>query len=286
MFKTREEFLAWPRRAITLLGMSGVGKTTLASRLPSSSWFHYSGDYRIGTKYLEEPFLDSVKEEAMRVPALRQLLRSDSIYIASNITVNNLEPISTFLGKIGAVRFGGLPLAEFQRRQRLHRDAEIAAMKDVAAFINKAHDIYGYDHFLNDAGGSICELDDAGMLEILARHTLILYLRAGEDMEQELIRRAAVNPKPLYYREDFLAEQLSAYLAETGCATPEDVEPDSFVTWIFPRLVQHRRPRYTAIAERYGYTVNARDIDTLRDETDFLELVSAAISRRSESRRG
>lgn len=286
MFMTRDEFLAWPRRAITLLGMSGVGKTTLAYKLPSSSWFHYSGDYRIGTKYLEEPFLDNVKEQAMKVPFLRDLLRSDSIYISSNITVHNLEPISTFLGKIGAVDRGGLPFLEFQRRQRLHRDAEICAMKDVAAFIDKAHDIYGYDHFLNDAGGSICELDDPGMLEVLAKHTLILYLRAGDDMEQELIRRALERPKPLYYREDFLEAQLATYLTEAGCASVEAIDPDKFVNWIFPRLVQHRRPRYTTIAERYGYTVNARDINTLRDEADFLELVSAAIRQRSESRTG
>lgn len=286
MLMTRDEFLAWPRRAITLLGMSGVGKTTLAYKLPSSSWFHYSGDYRIGTKYLEEPILDNVKAQAMKVPFLRDLLRSDSIYISSNITVHNLEPISTFLGKIGAVERGGLPLDEFQRRQRLHRDAEISAMKDVADFIGKAHEIYGYDHFLNDAGGSICELDDAGMLEVLARNTLILYLRAGDDMEQELIRRAIERPKPLYYREDFLSVQLATYLAETACTSTEEIDPDKFVTWIFPRLVQHRRPRYAAIAERYGYTVNARDINALRDEADFLELVSAAICRRSETRSG
>ncbi len=286
MLMTRDEFLAWPRRAITLLGMSGVGKTTLAYKLPISSWFHYSGDYRIGTKYLEEPILDNIKAQAMKVPFLRDLLRSDSIYISSNITVHNLEPISTFLGKIGAVERGGLPLDEFQRRQRLHRDAEISAMKDVADFIGKAHEIYGYDHFLNDAGGSICELDDVGMLEVLARHTLILYLRAGEDMEQELIRRAVERPKPLYYREDFLSAQLAAYLTETDCGSTEEIDPDKFVTWIFPRLVQHRRPRYAAIAGQYGYTVNARDINTLRDETDFLELVSAAISQRNETRSG
>jgi GTPase SAR1 family protein len=50
MRMTRSEFLAWPHKAITLLGMSGVGKTTLAYKLPASKWFHYSGDYRIGTK--------------------------------------------------------------------------------------------------------------------------------------------------------------------------------------------------------------------------------------------
>ena len=124
------------------------------------------------------------------------------------------------------------------------------------------------------------------MLEVLARHTLILYLRAGDDMEQELIRRAVERPKPLYYREDFLEAQLANYLDETGCSSVEQIDPDKFVTWIFPRLVQHRRPRYTAIAERHGYTVNARDINTLRDETDFLEMVSAAITRRSETHAG
>lgn len=282
MLLTPEQFLAWPRRAITLLGMSGVGKTTLAYKLPQSTWFHYSGDYRIGTKYLEEPILDNIKRQAMQVDFLRDLLRSDSIYIASNITVHNLNPISTFLGKVGARDRGGLPLDEFKRRQRLHGQAEIAAMKDVADFIVKAKEIYGYDHFLNDAGGSLCELDDPDMLTVLADHTLVLYLRAGDDMEQELIRRAAANPKPLYYREDFLDRELAAYLRETGEGTPDDIDPDRFVRWIFPRLVQHRRPRYAALAARLGYAVDARDIGGLRDEQDFLQLVVGAIRRRGE----
>lgn len=261
--------------------MSGVGKTTLAYKLPQSTWFHYSGDYRIGTKYLEEPILDNIKRQAMQVDFLRDLLRSDSIYIASNITVHNLSPISTFLGKVGARVLGGLPLDEFKRRQWLFEQAEIAAMKDVGEFIVKARDIYGYDHFLNDAGGSLCEIDDPNMLNVLAEHTLILYLRAGDDMEQELIRRAAANPKPLYYREDFLDSELKAFVQETGERTADDIDPDRFVRWIFPRLVQHRRPRYEALASRLGYTVDARDIEGLRDEQDFLQLVVGAIRRRN-----
>ena len=280
MLLTPEQFLAWPRRAITLLGMSGVGKTTLAYKLPRATWFHYSGDYRIGTKYLEEPILDNIKRQAMQVDFLKDLLRSDSIYISSNITVHNLDPISTFLGKIGATGMGGLSVQEFKRRQRLHSEAEIAAMKDVASFIIKAREIYGYDHLLNDAGGSLCELDDAGMLQVLADHTLILYLRAGDDMEQELVRRAAANPKPLYYREDFLEQELAVYLQETGQRSAEEMDPDQFVRWIFPRLVQHRRPRYAALADRLGYTVDSREIEGLRDEQDFLALVVAAIRRR------
>jgi len=277
MRMSRSEFLAWPHKAITLLGMSGVGKTTLAYKLPSSKWFHYSGDYRIGTKYLAEPILDNIKRQAMQVDFLRDLLRNDSIYIASNITFHNLQPVSTFLGKIGRTDLGGLPVAEFKRRQRLHRDAEINAMRDVAEFIVKAQQIYGYDHFINDAGGSLAELDDAETEKTLAENTLILYLKADDDMERELVRRAVSDPKPLYYNEKFLDQKLAEYVAEAELESPDKVVPDEFVRWIFPSLVAHRRPKYEALAKRHGYTLNARLAGGITNERDFLDLVSHAL---------
>jgi hypothetical protein len=279
MRMTRSEFLAWPHKAITLLGMSGVGKTTLAYKLPSSKWFHYSGDYRIGTKYLAEPILDNIKRQAMQVDFLRELLRSDSIYIASNVTFHNLQPVSTFLGKIGRTDMGGLPVAEFKRRQRLHRDAEIAAMRDVAEFIVKAQEIYGYDHFINDAGGSLVELDDAPTEKTLADHTLILYLKADDDFERELVRRAVTDPKPLYYNEKFLDQKLAEYLAEAELESADRIVPDEFVRWVFPALIAHRRPKYEAMAKRYGYILNARLVDAVATEQDFLELVASALDR-------
>jgi len=279
MRMTRSEFLSWPHKAITLLGMSGVGKTTLAYKLPSSKWFHYSGDYRIGTKYLAEPILDNIKRQAMKVDFLRELLRSDSIYIASNVTFHNLQPVSTFLGKIGRTDLGGLPVAEFKRRQRLHRDAEISAMRDVAEFIGKAQEIYGYDHFINDAGGSLVELDDAETEKTLAEHSLVLYLKADDDMERELVRRAVSNPKPLYYNEKFLDRKLIEYVSEAELDGPDSIVPDEFVRWIFPALVAHRRPKYEAMAQRCGYTLNARLIDSVTNEKDFLELVASTLDR-------
>ncbi len=277
MRMSAKEFLAWPNKAITLLGMSGIGKTTLAYKLPKSKWFHYSGDYRIGTKYLAEPILDNIKRQAMQVDFLKDLLRSDSIYIASNITVHNLAPIATFLGMIGRADLDGLSVDEFRTRQKLHREAEIGAMKDVAQFIGKAQQIYGYEHFINDAGGSICELDDADSTRALVDHTVILYLKPDEAMEQTLVQRAVDDPKPMYYHEDFLDPQLSDYIAETGLAGPEDIVPDDFARWIFPRLLEHRRPTYEAFADAYGYTLDARAAGNVNDEEEFLELVTSVL---------
>jgi len=277
MRMTRSQFLAWPHKAITLLGMSGVGKTTLAYKLPRSKWFHYSGDYRIGTKYLAEPILDNIKRQAMRVDFLRDLLRNDSIYISSNITVHNLQPVATFLGKIGRTDLGGLPVDEFKKRQRLHREAEIGAMRDVAEFIVKAQEIYGYDHFINDAGGSLVELDDPATEKTLADNTLILYLRPDADAEAELVRRAINEPKPLYYNEQFLDQKLAEYLAEAELEGPEQIIPDEFVRWVFPALVAHRRPKYESLAKRHGYTLNARLAEAISGEQDFLDLIASAL---------
>lgn len=116
-----------------------------------------------------------------------------------------------------------MSLAEFKRRQALHRQAEINAMRDVPEFIHKVEAIYGYRNFVNDAGGSVCELDDPETLRILAEHTLILYICTTPELEQLLIERARKDPKPLYYREAFLDQQLSLFMAEKGYREVEDI---------------------------------------------------------------
>lgn len=274
-----EQFRTWQNKRITLLGMSGVGKTRLSNMLRKRDWFHYSGDYRIGTRYLDEPILDNLKCKVMEIPFLRDLLRSDSIRIIHNITVDNLQPVASFLGKLGNPELGGLGLKEFKHRQALHHSAEIAAMRDVPEFISKAQQIYGYRHFVNDAGGSVCELDDPATIEILAEHTLILYLKATEVDEQELIRRAEADPKPLYYREAFLDEQLGIYMQEHKLPYVAMIDPDDFVRWMFPRLFYARIPRYEAIADRYGYTLTTTELAEVNDEADFLHLVETVLER-------
>ena len=273
-----EAFRQWGTKRVTLLGMSGVGKTTLANKLSRQTWFHYSGDYRIGTRYLDEPISDNIKLQAMEVPFLRELLQSDSIYIRSNITIDNLAPISSFLGKIGNPALGGLSLDEFKRRQDLHRQAEISAMRDVPEFIRKVDAIYGYRHFLNDAGGSVCELDDRETIEVLAENSLILYLRTTPELDQILIDRARAHPKPLYYREAFLDEHLPLFMKEESISAIEEIDPDCFASWVFPKLFRSRLPRYEAIASEFGYTLDFSDLQSVQSEDDFVDLVCRAIA--------
>ena len=276
---TVESFRAWRQKKVTLVGMSGVGKTYISNILRRHDWFHYSGDYRIGTRYLDEPILDLVKKAAMEQPLLRELLRRDWIYLRNNIKVDDLGPVLSFVGKLGDPERGGVPLEEFMRHQALYREAEIAAVRDVPEFIRKAREVYGYAHFINDMGGSLCELDEPGLIEFLAEYTLILYIKITDaEEERKLIERAQSAPKPLYYRPEFLEEQLAIYLREQGLDYAAQMDPDDFTRWIFPRLFHARIPRYEAIA-RHGYTVTSRELAGVRDEADFLALLETAIAR-------
>lgn len=277
---TVEAFRAWDNKCITLLGMSGVGKTYLSGLLRRHDWFHYSGDYRIGTRYLDEHILDLIKGQAMQVPFLRDLLRQDWIFIRNNIKVDDLGPVLSFVGKLGNPELNGMGLEEFNRRQALYRQAEIAAMRDVPDFKRKAREIYGYRHLVNDVGGSLCELEEPAVIDLLARESLILYIQVPPEDEIKLIQRAQADPKPLYYRPAFLEAAVKDFLAERRLEYVAEIDPDDFTRWVFPRLFHSRVPRYEAIAGPHGYTLSSTEVARVRDERDFLDLVEQAIARK------
>ncbi len=283
IYKTADDYLAAPRKALALFGMSGTGKTRMASMLrEGGEWFHYSVDYRIGTHYMGELISDNFKRAAMQVPFLRELLLSDSVYIASNLTFENLTPLSTYLGKPGDPAKGGIPFAEYLKRQREHRAAEIAATQDAIRFIDRAQDIYGYPHFLCDTSGSLCEVVDPSdpadpVLSALADRVLIVQLRGTEADAEELASRFDRAPKPMYYPERFLIETWDAYLHAHGVAE-DRVDPDDFIRWGFRKLLTHRLPRYDAIAQRWGVTVAAADIAKVTTPAEFDQLIAQALT--------
>ncbi|MEM8631873.1 MAG: ATPase [Pseudomonadota bacterium] len=269
-------------KRVLVFGMSGLGKTHISNLLrKSGGWFHYSVDYRIGTRYMGEHIADNFKAEAMKVPFLADLLRSDSIYVGSNITFDNLAPLSTYLGKPGDPARGGIPFAEYLRRQDQHRKAEVAALTDTVHFIDRAGRLYGYGNFICDSGGSICEVVDPDdpddpIMTTLAKSMLLIWIEGTEAHAQELIRRFDKDPKPMYYQPDFLAGAWADYASETGIS-PEKVDPDHFVRWTFARAVAHRQPRYAAIAKQWGVTVTADQISAVHDAAGFDALIEATL---------
>ena len=270
-------------KRVLFFGMSGLGKTHLSNTLrDAGGWFHYSVDYRIGTRYMGEYISDNFKREAMKVPLLRELLMTDSVYISSNITFDNLAPLSTYLGKPGDPARGGLPFAEYVARQEQHGVAEVAALHDTLRFIDRAQTLYGYPHFVCDSGGSICEVVDPDnpadpVMTALAGSMLMVWIKGSDAHKAELARRFDRNPKPMYYRPDFLAALWAEYVARED--KPGDaVDPDAFLRFGYARLLDHRQPRYAAMA-RWGITLTAEEVAGVRTVEALDALIAGALDR-------
>ena len=283
IYRTAKDYLAAPQKRVLLYGMSGLGKTHLSNMLrDQGSWFHYSVDYRIGTRYMGEHISDNFKREAMKVPLLRELLMTDSVYIASNITFDNLAPLSTYLGKPGDPARGGLAFAEYMKRQDQHARAEVAATLDTARFMDRAQDIYGYPNFVCDTSGSICEVVDTEnpadpVMRQLADTLLLVWIKGSDDHTTELVRRFDRAPKPMYYQPAFLHAMWEEYRA-THSVSEETCDPDHFVRWTYARALAHRQPRYLAMS-KWGVTVTAAEVAAVKTTADFDALIATAIDR-------
>ncbi|WP_435258994.1 ATPase [Thioclava sp. FR2] len=292
IYASGADYLSASHKRVLLFGMSGLGKTYLANMLRDNgaadggSWFHYSVDYRIGTRYMGEFIADNFKREAMKVPLLRELLMTDSVYIASNITFNNLAPLSTYLGKPGDPEKGGLPFDQYMQRQEQHRKAEVSAMLDTAQFIDRAEAIYGYRNFICDTSGSICEVvtpedpKDEVMTK-LSESLLMVWIKGSEAHTAELVRRFDRAPKPMYYQPDFLRAAWEEYRI-TFEKTEENCDPDHFVRWTYARALAHRQPRYKAMAN-WGVTITAEEVAQVRSPSDFNALIAQSIDRKDRT---
>lgn len=283
IYRSGSDYLKAHAKRVMLFGMSGLGKTYLSTLLRDhGDWFHYSVDYRIGTRYMGEYIADNFKREAMKVPLLRDLLMTDSVYIASNITFDNLAPLSTYLGKPGDPAKGGVPFAEYMKRQDQHRAAEVAATLDTARFMERAEEIYGYPNFVCDTSGSICEVVEAEdpadpVMKQLSQTLLMVWIKGSDAHTAELVRRFDRAPKPMYYQPHFLHAAWEEYRA-THYVTEETCDPDHFVRWTYARALAHRQPRYAAMA-RWGVTVTAEEVGEVSTTQDFDALMARAIDR-------
>lgn len=145
--------------AITLLGMSGAGKTHFSARMAAWGWRHYSNDFEIAKR------------------------------LGIDVTVDDLSALSAFVGQVGDESLGGLPLEEFKKRQAQYMDAEMAVLRDLP----------DERPLVNDSTGSFCEIEDEGLIAAVAAKTRLVYIETDAESHEEVIRRAVEYPKPLYF---------------------------------------------------------------------------------------
>ena len=282
LYTKSEDWKNAKSKRVLLFGMSGLGKTYISNMLRAhGDWFHYSIDYRIGTRYMGELISDSYKLAAMKTPYLGELLKSDSIYIESNITFDNLTPLSNYLGKPGNIELGGIPIAEYEKRQEQHRKAEIAALLDTGYFVSRSKEIYQYENFICDSGGSICEVVDPEdpndpVMKHLSQNTLLVWIKGSDAHIEALIDRFDKNPKPMCYQESFLATKWEEFLSLKNI-NANKVDPNEFIRWTYSKALSHRQPRYEKMS-KWGITVKAEDIEQVKNTNQFNLLIENTLA--------
>ena len=118
------------------------------------------------------------------------------------------------------------------------------------------------------------------MVKTLTAHTALLYIRGTEADAAELIRRFRKSPKPMYYQPQFLLAKWAEFKQINHIGQDSDVDPDAFGAWGFEALLRDRLPRYQALADNFGYTIDAADLASIRDGKDFLQVMAGAIAKR------
>ncbi|MCW9042968.1 MAG: ATPase [Pseudopelagicola sp.] len=284
IYQSAQDWRDAEHKNVLLFGMSGLGKTHVSNILRAQGdWFHYSIDYRIGTRYMGEHITDSCIKAAMDHPYLREMLLKDAIYIAPNVHTHDLTAVSTYLSKPGNPAQNGLPIDEYRRRQDQFKSAEIQALRDTEHFIERARIVYGYRHFICDTGGSICEWVEPSdptdpLMCDLSSQTLMVWIEGSDAHTEKLIRRFDTAPKPMAYQPEFLNRVWSEYLNEYN-VKEGDVDPDHFIRWTYAKALAHRQPRYGAMA-KWGVTVCAEEVAAVRSAADFEDLIASALERR------
>lgn len=266
IYKTGREFLDAPFQAITFLGMSGVGKTHTSATLQDWGWEHASCDYWIGMRHLKDPLVEFQKYHAP----------------GQKLSVDDLSILSDFIGKLGLERKGGYKLDFFLERQKLYYDAEEQSLLDALSELKKrseikdTQDLQDKRRYVLDTTGSFCEIQNEKLIDALGQKSLFVYIQAGEEERQEILKRAEEYPKPLFYNPALLLQWLDEYRDEFG-VEPGDNDPDHLARWVFPKLFFSRIPKYESMAHRYGVIIPSSDFQSIETEGQFLDLIAKAI---------
>ncbi len=235
-----QKFLNFPYKSITLMGMSGVGKSHLSARMEEWGWSVYSCDVEIAKKL-----------------------------IGGDVTIDDIGKLSQFVGQLGK---GAFDLEKFNDRQKCYGEAECEALKNISSAISEAYE--HRQHFVNDSTGSLCEIQDKQLLNQIGDQTLIVYIESTDTEKRELLDRAEKYPKPLYFPPDMFKIWCGQYIEEKKISSIDDTNPDVFSRWVFPKLLESRLSKYERIAKKRGVIIPSMELRNVSSEQGFLGIVT------------
>ena len=213
--------------AIFLIGMSGVGKSHWAD-IYAEGGIIVSADERIADQIFPEVRFSNWAEKKEK-----------------------LDQVASYVGKFGAEGCGELAREKFFKRQEIYSKAE---RDSLSSWLYDLPNWLGWngedDVSLYDTTGSFCEVVDKGdaLYGKIVKYAVIVYLECSEAEEEILLRRQLERPKPMVYNRIIFEEWLSDYKKEKSIEE-EDIDPDDFLRFIFPKAIEYRRARYEALAD-------------------------------------
>ena len=248
-----EALIASPTDTL-VVGMSGIGKSWLTSRMSSKGqWRRIIIDAEIQSRYLEAELKATFQSEIAACPMLARMVSMGAMTLDLERYAESLVPLTAWLGMPGNPERGGIAFKEHKRRQRAHYKAERRALEDL---LSMEHD--PEKPLLVDTSGSFCEVlsvADPLFSRLVARFRIVS-IRESDALVEILISRFQECPKPIFYPHEVLECFWQAFLAETG-TSEHGVVPTDFAQWAYERLVDLRRAKYAKIADATGIAIDA-----------------------------
>lgn len=266
---SQQRFLDAKLPRLTLIGMSGSGKTKIGTMLAQQGWALHSVDYRIGNHYLKPAIIEDFKTRiSTALPTLKRLIERDKLRLDFAMAPDSIEVLSEFVGMFGNPQKGGLSRSAFQTRQRLYAEAEKKAMLELPAMIADNDT----SPFVCDSTGSVCEIIDIddpndSVLRAMVDQSFVLYLRVDDKHEATLIEHQLAAPKPMLFSKPFF---------EKHCASRADDDPRELLRDMFPKLLAERRHHYEKLAALGGTTIDSAQAHACRHSEDLLKLIAEA----------
>ncbi len=254
--------MRWPNKRLAFIGMSGVGKSTLATFLDPSLWTAFCTDFALADGPLRSEL------EAFAGPDFP-------------VAEDDISVLSAYIGKLGDPQRGGLDLKTFRQRQHRHGVAERQTFERLLQQLAR----HAGPAFV-DAGGSLVEILDFDrpdpLRTALTDQLFFVYIAADAGQTAALIDRQLQAPKPMFYQPQFLEAALADFFAREGRADQalDRVDPDAFIRFVFPRLCAHRAPRYAALARAAGVQVPLHRANAVRSDQQLFDLIAEHLDSR------